>query len=164
MGPFLPAQRRQLFPYLGIPPRQKGKGDHPAAVQIQPALPETDGAVPSQKEGVHIHAVDGSLPGSDLNPSLRGQRHFVPHHGYIGSSAAHVHDHRVGLSRQGAASHQTGGRAGKQSLHRIFPGHLLRHEAAVAAHNSQRHFHVPLLHHMLHRLEKFRDQRDQPGI
>ena len=164
VGPFLPAQGCQLFHRFRIPLRQEGKGDHPAAVQIQPALPETDGAVPSQKEGVHIHAVDGSLPGSDLNPSLRGQRHFVPHHGYIGSSAAHVHDHRVGLSRQGAASHQTGGRAGKQSLHRIFPGHLLRHEAAVAAHNSQRHFHVPLLHHMLHRLEKFRDQRDQPGI
>ena len=58
---------------------------------------------------------------------------------------------------------QTGRRAGKQSLHRIFPGHLLRHEAAVAAHNSQRHFHVPLLHHMLHRLEKFRDQAGSAG-
>ena len=164
VGPFLPAQRRQLFPYLGIPPRQKGKGDHPAAVQIQAPLPEADGAVPSQKEGVHVHAVDGGLPGSDLDPALRGQGDFVPHHGHIRGGAAHVHDHRVGLSRQDAAAHQTGRRAGKQGLHRVFPGQFLGHKAAVAAHKGQGHLHAPVLHDMLHRLKKFRDQGDQPGV
>ena len=116
--------------------RGRATGGHARAVavgaDVQLPAAGTDERVAADADGLDLQGPDQGRVLADGDAVALQQRDAVQQHGHVRGGAADVEDEGVlGLRGRAEDAHDRCGRAGKDGLHRDFPGELQGHGPAV---------------------------------